>query len=194
MKKTLKAIWKSPQSQGNLIITTVTDCSYYYTLIRVLIIPCRHFAKHFVQLPHLILRVTQYCRFQHYSHFTKENSQPREVKSLIQGHTANNYNSKPCMSNKVPLTTMFYWPCFPDDDNNELFRSSMVAQQLRIWYCHCCGAGSVPGPGTSVTSRLRAEVGGRTHRVVLNKPMLEYKMRLGRVLRTTQRVHGSSEK
>ena len=29
-------------------------------------------------------------------------------------------------------------------------RSSLVAKRLRIWLCHCCGTGSIPGRGTSM--------------------------------------------
>ena len=32
---------------------------------------------------------------------------------------------------------------------NHEFRSSLLASLLRIQYCHCCGLGSIPGPGTS---------------------------------------------
>ena len=38
--------------------------------------------------------------------------------------------------------------------------SSLVAQQLRIWCCHCCGMGSIPGPGTSACCRHGQKNGG----------------------------------
>ena len=36
---------------------------------------------------------------------------------------------------------------------NVLFRSSLMAYQLRIWRCHCCGSGCIPDQGTSTCHR-----------------------------------------
>ena len=34
-------------------------------------------------------------------------------------------------------------------DKKQIYWSSLVAEQVRIQHCHCCGTGSIPGPGTS---------------------------------------------
>ena len=45
--------------------------------------------------------------------------------------------------------------------------SSLVAQQLRIQHCYCCGLGSIPGPGKSTCSECK---GGRCQEI--NKQMI----------------------